>query len=386
VVEDGSGIGVLVDPGVKDPVAADKRRIRALLSACDAVTDSDQIKSYLGSELFEQYRQDSKAGGDIVDQVDSLKKWLQKRAREYENESNTLLGSIAELGDVPDAIDTVPDVDGLRMQAADADQMLKSARAKREGQQEALRRLDECLDLPDVEGLQTQHGLIQSKVEQLTNELREAAELSRKLAMQIESAEHAHKQHANLKAQVSEIITDDAVTELAVASEQKTAEYENAVALRDRARTVDADRQRRRELDVKLSQAQQYGELCRKLASESHSLLHAAVSEHCPGWSIDEELRLCVEHSRGDQIPYGELSPGERAIRAVAVTIPHEYEGDAIPVVALPQEVYESLDAANRKMFVAYLAERGLAGVTAEASRRVDQEVIEAELFAVSAD
>lgn len=382
IVEDGAGIGLLIDPGVKDPVAADKRRIRALLAACDVTGNSSDLKAFLGSELYAEFTADAKQSGDIVDQADNLKKWLQKRARDFENEANTTLGSIAEVGELPEAIEEVPDVDGLRQQAADADQLLKSARAKREGQQEALKRLEGFgSDLPDVDLLRGQFKSAVDDVKRLQESLKKAEAMADQLQVSIESAERDHKRYQDLKDQVSDIITDDAVTELAVASEKKTVEYENAVALRERARTIAADRQRLAELNVKLSKSQQYGELCRKLASETHSLLHEAVSTNCPGWSIDEELRLCVEHARGEQIAYGELSPGERAIRAVAITLPAEWSGDQVPVVALPQEVYESLDAANRQKFMQYLADRKLACVTAEASRRVDQVKIEADLF-----
>ncbi|MEO2031793.1 MAG: hypothetical protein ABGZ35_06885, partial [Planctomycetaceae bacterium] len=82
-----------------------------------------------------------------------------------------------------------------------------------------------------------------------------------------------------------------------------------------------------------------------------------------------EDSRLCVTHARGDQTPYGDLSPGERAILAIDAVLPKTFDGDEIPVVALPQEIYESLDGANRSIFCDFVAERGFAAVTAEASQ-----------------
>jgi len=405
VVEDGAGLSKLIDPGLKDVHSADRARLRALLGAVGTEADPETLKDFLGKELYAGFAADVKVPTDILDLVDALRKWLHKQARECENSVERLNGSIAEIGDLPKVGDNddAVDVDGARQLSADADQALTSAKAKREGQQAALTALEQLGDsLPELDAL---NEVLRGTVTELT-ESREAVcaakEAVRAAEENLQSAEaketecsSAHKvaddavgsalrereRYRKLQSQVEDIVTEESVKELASEKERLVAAYETAVSARDRDKSVQESRERLHELEGNRDSLEVSGERCRELSTDANTLLHGALANF-PGWSVDEDSRLCVTHARGDQTPYGDLSPGERAILAIDAVLPDKFEGDEIPVVALPQEIYESLDGQNRSIFCDFVAERGFAAVTAEASQSPSVTEIEAHEMA----
>jgi hypothetical protein len=101
------------------------------------------------------------------------------------------------------------------------------------------------------------------------------------------------------------------------------------------------------------------------LAQGTSGLLCKAL-EAVPGWTVDEDLRLCVEHSRG-RIPFAELSPGEGTARVCLLACRFaECGAGEIPIVGLPQHCFEGLDGKNRQLLLEAASEHGLCILTAE--------------------
>jgi energy-coupling factor transporter ATP-binding protein EcfA2 len=384
IVEDGAGLGVLIDPGIKDVHSADRARLKALLSSAGATVDLNAVKSLLG-DMYETFAKEVKLPDDVMEMVAAVRKWVQARALKSEKRCNEIDGSLAEIGELPELTEDVPDVDGCRQKAAEADQSLKSAKAKQESQQAALAALESfSADTVSVEDLQIEESGLKRESERLQAELLKVTERLSVVKDRIISGIEAKQKFDRLKAQVDDIVTDEQVSNLGADAERLTAEYEAAVTARDNRKSIEKSIEKKRGLEEERDDRGANADRCRDLASDAFTLLHQAL-EQFDGWSVDEDFRLCVRHSRGDQTPYGDLSPGERAIRAIEVVLPQFVPGESLPVVALPQEVFESLDAKNRELFFQFVADRGFAAVTAEASRRVDSVGIEVEEMAATA-
>jgi hypothetical protein len=267
IVEDGAGLGKLIDPGLKDVRSADRARLRALLGAKGTTADPAELKSLLGEDLYKQFTSDVKAPDDLLDLVDALRKWLQKQARECEGGVERLEGSISEIGELPDADDSdAVDVDGARQLAADADQALTSAKAKREGQQTALNALEQLGGtLPELDALQE---VLRDTVK-LTDDSKEAVRAAKEVvrvaeenlraaeANEIEcssahrvaddavgSALRERDRYRKLQAQVEDIVTEESLTELASEKERLVASYESAIGARDQDKSAQEARER----------------------------------------------------------------------------------------------------------------------------------------------
>ncbi|MEO2031792.1 MAG: hypothetical protein ABGZ35_06880, partial [Planctomycetaceae bacterium] len=308
VVEDGAGLGKLIDPGLKDVHAADRARLRALLGAVGTEADLEALKDFLGKELHAGFVADVKVPTDVLDLVDALRKWLWKQARECESGVERLEGSIAEIGDLPEAGDEgCVDVDHARQLSADADQALTSAKAKREGQQAALTALEDLGDsLPDLDSLSNAFSVSVSKASLAAESVREAEEA----ALQAESALRSAREHelhcesdegsahhhlkraedevqryAKLQTQVEDIVTEESINELASEKERLVAAYESDVATRDRSRTEQESRERLAELETNRDSLQVSGDKCRELSTDANTLLHGALANFA-GWSV----------------------------------------------------------------------------------------------------
>ena len=89
---EGQDPSLLVDPGLKDPAAADAQRIRTLLTLARAEVDPLEFAALVGGEnqLRELCRESSLAERDIPAMAAAIKRDLEAAARKYESESKNL--------------------------------------------------------------------------------------------------------------------------------------------------------------------------------------------------------------------------------------------------------------------------------------------------------
>lgn len=386
VIEDGSGIAQLIDPGIKDPQAADRRRIQSLLSAAGAVTNWAEIEEYLGCDLTEEFRAECKST-ELVEVVSDLKKWLQKRARTAETAVDTCTGAIEQIGDVPQSAE-IPNVDELRSLYTAKSQESRDLHTRFATQQEALKALESIesdVDLQvseaQLKSLVVQKQSLQASISQQQQRL---AVLTSQIETHVQMMEKEKQQVARqqeLRKQVEGLVSESQLQEATDAAAKASEAFEAAVSQKQIAEQVEANRAKLMRLKSEREQAEAVAERCRSLSDGAITLLSSAVAEF-DGWSIDAEMRLCCEHSRG-VIPYGDLSPGERAIRAIQVSMQGtESETGGVPIAAIPQDIWESLDAKNQKLIVQWAVQTGVAVVTAQAAKDESQKDIRVlELF-----
>ena len=105
-------------------------------------------------------------------------------------------------------------------------------------------------------------------------------------------------------------------------------------------------------------------EILRGAARGTEQVISAAIQRVVPRGLYVHEGRLVVDHARG-QIPFAELSHGERWRLALDVAIDAVGEGGLLVV---RQEAYEGLDDENRQAVAAHARRRRSVILTAEAS------------------
>lgn len=385
IIEDGAGIAELVDPGVKNPQAADKRRLKALLRGAEARLTDEVLSEFLGADLAGDFplwlKNNKKRPADIIEDVECLKSFLHEQAREREDLVEQAKGRLVQIGDLPESVDEIPDVDAIRQKLNDVEQDLRMAKSRQEAQAEARQMLEGIEDpTKSIAGVDSDLAALEKSEESLTEEIndmrdkleglvRERATLYtdiNRLKEKRESLERTETAYKAAKAKLDNMVTDEQVTKLGGECERLSKEYEDAVTAREKVRTLEQSRTEHREVSESLEKNQECASDLRAKAGNVTSLFEKAL-EGFEGWSLNEDMRLCVQHKRGE-IPFAELSPGERAIRALDALLPLKHVEGVLPVAGIPQEVFEALDAENRSLLVNYLAERGIAGATAMAS------------------
>lgn len=433
-VEDVSGIAKFVDPGIKDPVAADKRRIEELISISGVVGGREVFEEFLGKEQFESLCPEilSLCDMPLVDAVGAVKRLIESKARESESEVSELSGRIAEIGEVPErAALRVADSAAVKADLEAANKKLLTLQARAEAQAEAQAEVESLSVDVDIESLEKQHesaklaGIAAAEAIATANVNHEAvvAEIDAQIAeLQLrvqELAAQKAKQNADwaaaearLCAHASVCVADIQAAATALSEAESRQERHRAAVERmkqnavpaefveaakadvDRlqselvqagiaeksAEEADAKRQALTETKAKRERAEFFAATYRASAEQVRQILSNAVSA-VPGFVVSPEMRLCVSHKRGE-IPYADLSPGERVAKALDVLFSGvEVVPGTVPVMGLPQEAFEQLDGKNQRHVLDWAAKKGVCITTAVPSRDPEQTGISIEVL-----
>lgn len=381
-MEDGAELQRFIDPGVKDPAAADTRRIEAMLEMAGVRIEAEAVEGLIGQDLYRQFESDCSPGKmKAVELVGTLKRWLHKRAQSAEVDKARVEG---ELAAVPVATGKLEfqDADGLLRAVQTAKSELDKAEATRA---EALR-ADEALkslqvDAPSVatlrdgvKFLEDREGTCLGQVEELKRALAESEKSLAVVRNELEvrrstlkMAEASEIKLAELRKKQQETVTEEQIAELRGNLAQATETHSAAIVANQATKDLMAATNRRNQLEAMLAEKTSQAGNIRDLASQVSGLLRSAVDQ-LEGFSVNEEMRLCCNHERG-VIPFDELSPGEKAIRALQVSSAMRRKPvGKIGVFGIPQPVWESLDDQNQDLVKAYAGERGYSILVAEAS------------------
>ena len=374
MVEDGSGISKILKPGIKDVVSADKKRLEGVLSVIKATLTVEQQREFLGKHYAGFAAARDTDGLGFVDTVQQMKLYLDKEALGHQTQIESLTGAITQVGEIPDDVELTESVESLSTRAADLTIEFRDAVKARAAADNALKALGEAKPLKPIVDLEdsiaTSRKFIAGQEAQLKDIQESIAEakliLTRNEAL-LESETSAASQREVMKKAI-----DVAPTAEVIAEKQKSLEEVNAAHKTALLAGGDNERRAKQRDDlVQLKSKREFEEATRAslkaLAASLPELLHKAL-ESVPGWTVDEDLRLCVEHKRG-RIPFSELSPGEGTARVCMLACQFaEYGADEVPVVGLPQECFEGLDGTNRRLLLEKAQEHGLCILTAECS------------------
>lgn len=386
IVEDGTGITKILKPNLKDPVAADKKRLEGVLDVIGAELSDDQMKDYLGDMYVDFLKSRDVKGKGFVDAVKEIKLYLEGKAREINVSLTQCDGAIAEIG-VIETVD-IGDVsaDELGKQVETLAMEVRDAKRDRQRADEAGPLL---VNEPSIDGFKSELVEVGVKTESLSQELseldRKIEELearrcavgsqlrtvqseSTRLTDLIRQGEENQLKIAKLKEQIATALTAEEIETMETNLDALRGQHVEAIRVKAEAEKTEQKRARLAELQKQREDHDNKHSKLKALAIGTGNLLKEALKV-VPGWTVNEDLRLCVQHSRGE-IPFSELSPGEGTAKVCLLACQFAECGeDEIPVIGLPQELFEGLDGMNIQLLMDSVAENQLCVITAECDK-----------------
>lgn len=377
----------LVDPGLKDPTAADARRLATLVRLSGIKVSLSQWQS-LAAELADEIDLIAFVDADPVATADRLRRRIHEvalnRERLAESKANEAAAMTKSFADV--------DLRGehnqgeLARRLDSATQELAKMQQTRVFAQEAVAKAEEARKLlaehestacapdefaqriteleADIASTNETLAEAEQQVRFLRNELdmqkRSLAANKDWLAAAMQQQSQLSSWHLTISRSESVACpSDDAIAALetvkaeALKAAQQGEVIRRAIESANKASAIRDEADQLAAMAVKL----------RALARSTDTVLEQALVD--AGYSTIKvhDGRLCVESDRGLE-PFSELSHGERWRMALDLAARGLPKGAVLPVC---QEAFESLDPANREFVNALAKERGLVIVTAEA-------------------
>lgn len=401
VVEDTQGIATLIDPDIKDPAAADKRRIETLLSMVGVGGSGDAIRAFLGEQLSQLLSAEvaKLERLPLVDAVGGLKRVLEEQARTAEAEVQRLRGTLDAIGELPEPVEppTSEKIEDLKRIAQARSREVIQLESRRDAAQEAARALanlvevdDECVEVlacreADLLELQNREAELAAELQQVREAIGVQKAHRDAARKDVERREQVLRQRAEAQQKLQGQVTEEQLREACEARDAAEAEAVAAMQVRHKAAELDALRQKALTARSGLEKSEASAVALRSAAKSVPNILQQAV-QHVGDFSVSLEGRLCVEHKRGT-IPFAELSPGERTIRAIEVVAKTVNVPDGhVPVIPLPQECFEALSGNFRKRVAEFAEDKGICFVTALPSDDYREEGIDVDVFRVDED
>lgn len=383
----------LVDPGLKDPIAADARRLATLVRLSGVEVRLSDFEATLG-DVAREINLPSLFDEDGIVFADRVRRKLHESALDLERRAEKSTNAAIAIEQTFADVDLSGADESVDL-SAEYDAALEAVAAAKSQRQQQLRQVEQYneakLLLEDnskkaVSVLDAKESLHAAESQLSSAELncseleRQVSELQKKLvesqllvskclvardrAIEVLSiAERQQKQLQEWRQVVEkgavEPISEAAIAELEAARSEARRRLEQREVVR-RATEKKAEAESKREIALEqLKKSKRY----RDLARSSDSVLEQALS--VAGFTAlrVHHGRLCVESDRGLE-PFSDLSHGERWRLALDLAASGLPAGSVLPVA---QEAFESLDPENQRYINQLARERGLVIVTAEA-------------------
>lgn len=408
-------VGDLIDPPLKDPAAADRHRIKALLRLTGATADESLFHELLGGkEAFGQIVS-PEAGkcDDLVEMAARIKKEIEAASRKESAQAERIEAEAKACETAAEGVDpeTPTDQDALQalLEAALADQakLAERSRAAAQAGQTALEAkrsiaMSEAKhDGPSVQEAteafqkaEERLSIIAEELEEANKALREAYERVEKIEKMRDTVQSEHREAETIKSAAErreEMLRQwKATVERFEGGDQGPTDEE----LTEAANRVDAARQavgmavlgiRAKE---KLAEAAEHRKAAKALREKAERLRDAARSIDsvlsdavlCDRLNV-KEGRLVVVGEDGHEKFYADLSDGERTVLAAEISADASdrlKERSGLPgIMLLPQRCYQDLSPRNRGLLHARLVALHLPCLTALA----DDGELRAEAF-----
>lgn len=385
---------MLVDPGLKDPLAADTRRLAVLVRLAGIKVGADDWQTVL-SEVLSPEEIGLMVDDDPVASADRIRRKLHDLALSSERLSEAKLAESRTLANTIHGIDLEAECDRAKLQqqfeAATAElgavlsrrevsckhqrdrlaarELLATNEAKAIALDQAQANVAETRKFIAAKAdqkaeMQQTIAELQSRVDACEREIAASESL---LKQQIERVEHAKAQQEQL-AQWRAVVESDALEPVPDAEVEKAKQAKEEAAKRmEQGETIRRAKEQARKADALALEAGEIGgraEKLRALARSTDSVLEQSLVDAGFNTIKVYQGRLCVESDRGLEA-FSDLSHGERWRHALDLAAAGLPSGSVLPVC---QEAFEALDPENRRFVHSLAVERGLVIVTAEAS------------------
>lgn len=370
-------IADIVDPGIDNPESADEKRMKAILSILQVKPEAEDwlpvverlaeydvsIEDFLATEV-------SRAN-DVLILASRLKSHISRYAANDEEEGKKAKAAVGVLASDPrvmahDGPEPPRPLAELAANLTKANAAIGKLEAQRDRASAAaayrvdLARLKTAtFDLPAIEKAIEETG---DEVDRLREELEAAEGKLAKLGADRRLAVQHTNDVADLEKKVaaSEAPTEEEFT--AAKEAQKAAM--DAMASYEDTRQLLANRQKAADASATAVSCDLRAKALREVASLPESILAQMVASRVDGVRFDSG-RLIVTHPKRGDIPFAELSTGERWKFAIQVAICGVGEGGLLVV---PQDAWQDLDPLNRKRVAKLCGEAGVVILTAECS------------------
>ena len=396
-------ISDMVDPGIKDPTAADARRIKALIQVARADADPKLFDELIGDNQS-LIKPDTFETDDLVEMARRVKRDLEGGAQAAETAAAHANDKSRALREASAGVDLEQPSDQAALQAEldssilglarvkaraeHADNILDAARIGREkltaAQNSYVGKTPEVA-LKELEAANKRLESASLAVTQAEESLREAKRGLLNASNELASARltcQAADQHAiAMQGWIDSISageqvdnpTGKEIADAAVRLEKARAANEAGVLIR-KAKQQAAEALAYQHEGGKYTKA---ADRLRNAAKETDAVLSGVVAKlNCP--LRVEGGRLVTDTKRGKSTAFCELSMGARYGIVIPLAIAAVGRGNAF---TLRQEAFEGLDFQNRMMIAALLEEAGVTMFTAECDRDRPTSELRAELF-----
>jgi energy-coupling factor transporter ATP-binding protein EcfA2 len=391
-LEDPNDPSVLVDPGIADPAAADRRRIAALLHLGHVTATPAAFHDLFGGEPgFKAVLTEADLQGvaDPVELGARIKRSTEKAARAHEEAVERLTGEIdahdranagidlqqpadeaALAGDREAAIRELARLETLSRERAGALRAAAEAQTRLDGQAQGLSLAD-----ADAQVIIRRQALAETDgaIERLNAELARARTQRAEQTKAVQDAEGmlatVKQREAALEGWRASVAAAAGVTPIPDADlqaarhrveEARQAEQQGATVRAARAR-AELAAMRRQERDGE----QQAGEFLRKAAAGVEAVLSGMVQQAgVAGLQVRDGRLVAIVPERGE-VYFAELSDGERWRLALDAAIAAVGPGGLIPV---NQQAWEGLSPKNRGAIADHARAARVTVLTAEAA------------------
>lgn len=395
-LEDRMRISELVDPGVIDPHAADERRIKALVQLSGQRADFDLFKPHLPAGWETYVDPKTIASKDIVEMAARLKREVDRRALAVEREAEGVDAEMVALEKLIDNVDmTQPHdaavlsketeaaiVDATRLEsnrdtvfqmqqkAEQSQAAIDKAKAEHAGAS-----IKDCEALYDAET--KANNTARDHVLTVREQLRDAEAAYNASNAALQAAADRLQAARQFQSTIAAWQTDvDAAAGVKLPQDDDIEEARERVALAKLAESAGTKvrdaikvKAQRDELGKKRDLLVKQAEQLRIAAGSTNTVLTQIVANMGCVLKVDKEFRLVAKTPQRGDTYFGDLSHGERTRTAIDISVAAFEAADVPGILCLDQELWESLDGANRDSVCEQIKGTRVAILTAEADK-----------------
>lgn len=372
----------IVDPGIVDPIAADKRRIQAIfaIAGTEGPTGKD-LQALIGNILFlPEFRWDR----PLLDVAYDLRILCQEKARAAEKRADEIAGEVNAL--VPNLEDLkkpykVPTPDELAaaitksMNAHEA--LIKIKEKKRLGDEQAAKIAEAKATLAGMDKAGVSLFQLQEEINEVADQIKFTMSEVQKLLDQKRTLEerlnalHARKERQDsedkLMSQLNSVIDSalELVTDADVAAVEK--ELQNVAAAKEelKATLAKATAMEKAKLLIDSGkQLEQTADILRKASTATIDEAMGRLVGKVFKAAKFTDGRLAVKTAKG-VIPFSDLSDGERWTMTMDLAIEHVPNAS---LLIIPQIAWEGIDGDNRLEIARAAVKRRVLLMSAEAT------------------
>lgn len=389
---DGTSVSAIVDPGIKDPILADKARVKAIVAVSKLKVDASKFEG-LGLETPDIVRAISGNESNPIEAGAAVKKLIDKQAREeesrvdkltgeYESLQKGLLGSTAmtEAEMRPDAvIDEL--IDKLKGDLRDLQSDAKWVEQHRPDYESAKGpKTDEAKESEpkhrELGEIHEDRDKIAKRMADLRREIDSLLQNDVQLEREYAAADAAKKAKASAAAALEKAQAASAAivkafeekmgrdfpaeitaTELAI-TELRDEKLKNATA---RVRIADAERMD--SVAASIEESKKKAKLLRESAHKAEEVVRGLMPAGLPLSMKDD--RLVVKTDRSETELFSDLSEGERWTIGIDIAVASVGDGG---LIVIPQIAWDGIPPKTRKEIADHARAKKVVCITAEST------------------